>query len=148
MANRTKRTLVKDSKFFATLAKGETVEKALRASGYKRVAVYEWRSADEEFRRRWEEAVDQAVELMEAEADRRTLEGAVKPVMYQGEKVGEVREYSYTLLIFRLKALRPSVYRENIRQEITGAGGGPIRHLREVSDEELEKIAKRVLKQD
>jgi hypothetical protein len=145
---RTTRTSKKDDIFFAVLSSGKTVQEALGAVGYHRQRVYEWRSADEEFRRRWEEAVDQAVELMEAEADRRTLEGVVKPVMYQGEKVGEVREYSYTLLIFRLKALRPSVYRENIRQEITGAGGGPIRHLREVSDEELEKIAKRVLKQD
>jgi hypothetical protein len=147
MANRTKRTLKKDDKFFDALGKGNPVEKALQASGYKRVAVYEWRAKDEEFRRKWDEAIDEAVELMEAEADRRALEGVKKPIMYQGEQVGEIREYSDVLLIFRLKALRPDRYREHIRQELVGAGGDPIRHLREVSDEELEQIAKRVLKE-
>jgi hypothetical protein len=144
---RTKRTSKKDDEFFALLSSGKTVQGALRATGYKRQRVYEWRTADEGFRRRWAEAIDQAVELMEAEADRRALEGVPKPIMYQGEQVGEVRGYSDVLLMFLLKALKPSVYREHIRQEITGAGGGPIRHLREVSDEELEQIAKRVLKE-
>jgi hypothetical protein len=125
VANRTNRTPEKDAKFFAALSAGKTVQKALSASGYKRQTVYDWRASDEEFRRQWDEATQQAVELMEAEADRRAIIGVVKPLMYQGAKVGAVREYSDTLLMFRLKALKLEKYRENVRQELTGPDGRP-----------------------
>ena len=51
--------------------------------------------------------------LLEAEADRRAVEGVVKPLFYKGQRLPvEVREYSDVLLMFRLKALRPEQYRE------------------------------------
>lgn len=126
MANRIKRTLKKDDKFFDALTRGLPVRAALDASGYKRRTVYEWRDGDPEFRRRWDEAIAAAVEAMEAEADRRGVEGTLKPVFYQGMECGYIREFSDTLLIFRLKGLRPDKYAD--RQAVTGAGGGPIQH--------------------
>ena len=52
------------------------------------------------------------VEKLEAEADRRGMEGIEKPIYYKGERVDAVREYSDNLLMFRTKKLRPE-YRDN-----------------------------------
>ena len=126
MANETCKTPEKDEKFFATLAKVGTVGAACRAAHYSRATVYRWRKENEEFLRRWEEADEQYVEMMEAEADRRAVKGTVRPVFYKGAKVGTVREFSDTLLMFRLKAKRPAVYRDNSSVELTGKDGAPL----------------------
>lgn len=149
MANRTTRTPKRDEKFFAALAAGDTVTKACRKAGYGRTSVFEWRRDDAEFAARYQDADEQAVERMEAEADRRAVQGIDKPVFYQGQPVGQwydaeglpcladamdvngiaravrfvrydVREYSDTLLMFRLKAKRPDRYRENSKVEHSG----------------------------
>ena len=51
---------------------------------------------------------------------------AVPVVSTVSRKRELVREYSDTLLIFLLKSHRPGVYRETLRQEHSGPGGGPI----------------------
>lgn len=129
MANRTKRNAKRDEKFFAVLAKGSPVGVACNAAGYSRRSVYEYRQGDELFAQRWQEADDAAVELMEAEADRRAIKGTLEPVFHQGTRCGSVRRYSDTLLIFRLKAKRPAVYRDRASVEHSGPGGGPIPYL-------------------
>jgi hypothetical protein len=79
------------------------------------------------FARSWDNAMEVAIDALEAEARRRAVEGVDEPVgWYKGEAGGKVRRYSDTLLIVLLKAHRPEKYRENIHQEHTGAGGGPI----------------------
>ena len=120
MANRPKRTPKKDDAFFAALAAGLTVSAACGAAGYKRRRVYQWRADDEEFADRFREADEEAVDRMEAEADRRAVDGVDKPVFYRGQLCGSVREFSDTLLMFRLKAKRPDRYRENSKVEHTG----------------------------
>jgi hypothetical protein len=102
----------KDDAFFNALAAGKPAGAAAIAAGYTLSAVRAFRKANAEFDGRWKEADDMAIERMEAEADRRAVDGTDKPVFYQGERCGEVREYSDSLLIFRLKARRPEVYRE------------------------------------
>jgi hypothetical protein len=155
VANRTNRTAKKDGQFFAALACGRPVREALAASGYARTQVYAWRKAEADFGVMWDDAEREAVELMEAEADRRAVQGVSKPVFYQGQPSGlwldaagnpvpanakagdgtslavtfqpwDVREYSDTLLIFRLKALDPEKYRERTATVLTGKDGGPV----------------------
>ena len=121
----TTRTDKKDAKFLEALAEGVPVGKALPA-GYGRQSVYTWRKDDPDFRQAWEDAIATHTESMETEADRRGIDGTLKPIYYRGEVCGEVREYSDTLLIFRLKAEAPDKYRENIRQEVTGKDGVPL----------------------
>lgn len=116
MANRTRRTPKKDELFFAALAEGMTVIEALAASGYKRRTVYDWRRDDEAFRELWEGAFDIALERMEAEADRRGIEGIEQPIYYRGVEVEHVRKFSDALLMFRIKKLDPS-YRDTAPSE-------------------------------
>lgn len=112
------------------LAKTGNVTDSARAAGVARPHVYEWKRDDPAFAAAWDDALEQAADVMEREALRRAVEGTEKPIfgslgyrMGSG-KIGQVREYSDTLLIFLLKGARPEKYRE--RNEITGSGGGPI----------------------
>ncbi|MHB0939000.1 MAG: terminase [Armatimonadota bacterium] len=113
MANQTKQTAKKNQLFFDALADGKTVTLAAKLAGYTRCMVYEWKHDDLAFSGRWDDALKVALERMEAEADRRALQGVLKPVFQGGKKVGTVRVFSDTLLIFRMKALDPDKYREN-----------------------------------
>jgi hypothetical protein len=81
----------------------------------------------------FEDVKRQFMEKLEAEADRRATEGVKKPMFWQGKPVlgpnGAqviIREYSDTLLMFRLKALDPAKYRDNVSAEITGKDGQPL----------------------
>ena len=120
MSNKTVRSEARDIRFLKALAAGSPVEKACKAACYGRSTVYEWREQDAEFAKAWDEAVDAFVELMEAEADRRGMVGVDEPVFHDGKEVGTKKRYSDTLLIFRLKALRPEKYRERIDAKVRG----------------------------
>jgi len=93
---------------------------AVAAAGITRQTHYSWVESDPAYAAEAERAQEWHVEQLEAEADRRALEGVLEPVTSGGKVVAWRRRYSDTLLIFRLKALRPEVYRE--RQEVKLAG--------------------------
>ena len=112
MTTKVIRTSEKDEAFFEALARGMPPGMAAVSSGYAFSFVSELRRADADFASRWKESDDLAIERMEFEADRRAVDGTDRPVFYQGERCGEIREYSDSLLVFRLKARRPEVYRE------------------------------------
>lgn len=112
--------------FLARLRKEPNITVAARAAGWARGYVYELRDDDPEFAAAWQEALDESVDLAESEVHRRAFKGSLKPVYQGGVRVGSIREYSDTLAIFLLKAHRPEKYRENLRHEHSGPGGGPI----------------------
>ena len=122
MANRTKRTDRAREAFLSTLRTGASIGAACRKAGMGRSPAYEWRDEDEDFRLAWDEAVDEGTDVLEDEATRRARDGTVKPVFYQGQECGGIREYSDTLIMFMLKARRPEKYRERhqIEHEIDG----------------------------
>ncbi|MBX6773030.1 MAG: hypothetical protein IRY83_14975 [Chloroflexi bacterium] len=70
------------------------------------------------------------MDALEAEAWRRAVDGVERPVYQNGQRVGAVREYSDTLLIFLLKGGRPQKYRE--RYELSGPQSQPL--LQPVAD--------------
>lgn len=140
MANRTKFTSKKREEFLAVLSEGASVTAAAAKVGMSRRGMYDARDADEEFKKAWDDAVEQGTDLMEDEGHRRAIEGVKEPVYYQGAEVGYVRKYSDTLLIFFLKARRPDKYRE--RADIT-SGGKPLANpYMNLSDEQLREIAR------
>lgn len=116
---KTARTPEKDKKFLDLIAGGSTVCDACAAVGYSYNSAYLYRKADPAFDAAWDDANEAATQRMEREADRRAVEGYDKPVFYEGEECGVERKYSDTLLIFRLKAKRPEVYRERAEVSVT-----------------------------
>jgi len=71
-----------------------------------RTALYDKKKRNREFSRRWDEAVDRGIEVIEDEAKRRALIGAEEPVYYQGKVVGCIHRKSDYCLGMILKAHR------------------------------------------
>ena len=94
------------------------VNQSAKKIGVSRVAVYKLAKRDPEFKAAWEEALEEHVELLEAEADSRAVEGVDRPVTYQGKITAHYKEYSDVLLMFRLKALAPEKYRDNSKVDV------------------------------
>ena len=109
--------------FVEALRVSGNVRIAAQAAGVDRSTASKRRKSDADFALAWDDAIEDAVDQLEAEAWRRGYEGIEKPITVAGERE-VVREYSDTVLITLLKANRPAKYRE--RFEHTGADGGPI----------------------
>jgi len=102
--------------FLSILAKTGKVAEAARACGHTDTSTFQkFRRNDEEFAEAWDEALEAAAHVLEAEAIRRATEGVLEPVFYKGEVAGYKTNYSDTLLMFVLRGLKPGVYRENAR---------------------------------
>lgn len=109
--------------FITALQKTGNVSAACRKAKKSRKTVYELRNEATDFAELWDSALEVATDSLELEARRRAATGTLEPVYYQGKKVGAMRRYSDTLLIFLLKAHRPEKFRDNI--DVT-SGGQPI----------------------
>jgi hypothetical protein len=72
------------------------------------------RKANPDFAKRWQEALDEAADILEKEAWRRAAEGTEEPVFHKGDICGHVRRYSDNLLMFMLKGMRPEKFREKV----------------------------------
>lgn len=90
-------------------------------AGIARETAWKARKRDPAFTEAWDAAMEDARDLLEIEARRRVVQGVGRPVLHQRHKVGAVRGYSATLLIFLFKGGRPEKYRE--RFERSGPGG-------------------------
>ena len=142
---RTRRTPEKRDwkpEFLQALRDQGIVRLACEAAHMPRRTVYDHRERDEAFRTAWDEALEEACDLLEAEARRRSVEGIDKPVYHQGVRVDTIRQYSDTLLIFLMKGARPHKYRDYYVHEVTGKDGGPVRFRAEdLTDDQLAVIA-------
>lgn len=127
-------------KFLAILSECASVIESCRQTPLNRATVYRWRHADPEFRKAWDEAVELGTDALEDEAIRRAHKGVRKPVYQQGRRVGTVREFSDTLLIFMLKARRPSKYKDRGHVELTGSNGAPIEIRASPSVDEFKQL--------
>jgi hypothetical protein len=121
--------------FLKSLATTGIVSRACKVSSIGRNAAYDARNSDPEFAAAWDEAIDEAADLLEEECRRRAYEGITrKKFNGRGEPIIDPetqtqyyeREYSDTLLIFTLKAARPEKFRERVSNEHSGPGGKPI----------------------
>ncbi len=120
--------VIKDTGNIPTPARYDIVLDVLRATGQFNSAadragipisaLKRWRENDTSFDARCEQAREAYADTLEREADRRAVQGVEREVFHRGEIIGTKVEYSDPLLMFRLKALRPGVYRENNKIEI------------------------------
>jgi hypothetical protein len=103
------------------------VAAAARAIDRHWTTIYRHLRTDPEFRRAFEEARQLAGDMAYAEAIRRAIYGVQKPVFGSlGNNsgtgiVGEITEYSDTLLVKILQALRPE-FRERAHVDLTTGG--------------------------
>lgn len=135
---RTVRTIEKGdwkATFLTALAVSGVVLTACEKAKIGRTTAYKYREEDDAFAAAWDAALDNAADVMEEEAYRRAVVGTLKPVYQGGKKVGSIREFSDTLLIFRLKAARPEKYRE--RTDVRHSGKVDVSKL---TDAELQSI--------
>lgn len=107
-------------RFLQAFERYGNVTRACKFARINRDTAYRWRQENEAFRHAWEHAREDAADTLEQEAWRRAVKGTKKPVYQGGELVGEIQEYSDTLLIFLMKAANPAKYRESVKQEHEG----------------------------
>lgn len=101
------------------------IRAAAEAAGIARRTHYNWIESDPEYAGAFEEAREDAADVLEAAAWKRAVVGVEEPTgWYQGMPGGTVRKYSDTLLIFLLKGMRPEKYRD--RHELAGPNNEPL----------------------
>lgn len=115
--------------FLAALAAEGTVVAAAKAAGRNRSYCYEAREADAAFARAWDEIDGAVADALEAEAIRRAQNGVDRDVYYQGQVVGQERQFSDSLLQFLLRGKRPEVYADRTRLDVAGVAGRPVEVL-------------------
>lgn len=113
--------------FLKEFAEIGIVKRALKVAGATRKQLLRWKE-DPEFMKRFEDAKEDAIEELEAEALRRAKDGE-KRIKYSkdGEVLEEYYEKSDLLTIFLLKGMRPEKYRDRVHVE--GKVGGAVAHL-------------------
>lgn len=107
-------TLEKKQEIVKLMADGLPLYKACEHVGVSRITVFHARQKDQEWHSALEEAWRFGIHRLEAEAQRRAIEGVDKPVVYQGEITDSYKEYSDTLLIFLMKGRDPAKFRDNV----------------------------------
>lgn len=109
-------------RFIAALRNSGNVRASCQAAGVERSTAYRAYKASPEFAAQWDEALEEAIDTLEAAAWSRARDGVVRhePIMYQGQKVAEkvIIEHSDSLMTLLLKAHRPEKYRERFDIEI------------------------------
>jgi hypothetical protein len=105
-----------------------------KIAGVCREMHYEWLE-DPEYAIAFAATKEDYKQRLEAEADRRGHDGYLKPVFHEGKVCGQIREFSDSLLMFRLKKLDPS-YREHFKVS------GTINHGVDGMREQLRELSK------
>ena len=117
--------------FLSTLSETGNVSEASRVSGFSRRDAYRYRDEMPNFAAAWDDAVETAVDYLEAEARRRAKEGVERYVIGKGEVVTDpetggplkMREHSDALMGLLLRAHRPDKYREKNMVDISALSG-------------------------
>jgi len=99
--------------FIAALRHTPVVRFALLQAGVSRCTAYTHRAKDAAFAADWEEAIQDGVDMLEMEANRRAAHGVDRPIYFQGTRIDTVKDFSDNLLMFLLKAYRPEKFRDN-----------------------------------
>ena len=137
-------TLARQKAVLSAFRTTASVTRACKAAETSRRQHYTWLAEDPDYAALFELAKEEAAQQLEDEAVRRSYQGTLKPVVFQGQftypplmtKAGAVRkrkgktlyskeplcirEFSDTMLMFLLKGWRPRKYRDRIEHEVTG----------------------------
>jgi len=131
-------------KFLAALSLTMSPLLASRASRIHADTAYTHRKSDPDFARHWQEAHDDAVELLHARAFQRSVEGDTEAIYYMGVPVGYVRKFDSRLQIEMLRAHRPDKFK-TAGVQVNLATKGDVFVLTEEQRHELQRINRAVL---
>lgn len=133
-------TKQKQRAFLEAFAEHANVLVSAQKARINRSTVYSWLEHDEDFFFAFNQAKEDAKDVLRAEIYRRGKEGYDEPVYHLGRYQGTVRKYSDTLLIFHAKALMPE-YRDKSQVDVTNhmqVQRDPA--LQSLTDEEVETL--------
>jgi hypothetical protein len=99
------------------LSQGHTLARVRKVLGINRVTIFRWRQNDPSFSKAHSEAMEAGTDVIEQEAQRRAVDGYVRPVFQRGELVGFERVYSDILAALLLRGRRPEVFREGTSRD-------------------------------
>ena len=108
--------------FLRSLSITGRVKESATAAGLRYSTVYRLRATDEDFADDWDESLYEYQDRLEAEIERRAVEGYDEPVFHQGEVCGYKRRFSDQLLLAIAKRHIPE-YREPTNKIEVGSGG-------------------------
>lgn len=93
--------------FLAEFAQNANILLSAKRAGIDRTTVYIWLEHDQDFSFAFNQAKEDANDMLRAEVYRRAIEGVPEKVWQLGKYCGETTKYSDTLLIFLCKARMP-----------------------------------------
>lgn len=133
------------TKFLTSLSKVPVVIAACRAACIESVTAYRNRQADPEFARKWDEALDAGIGLLEVKVHDQAVNGLARGVWRNDNngnpiKVETVREYPHSLQMFLLRCRKPEVYREpqaQVNTQVNVAVTSEPRPLKEAPTDKL-----------
>jgi hypothetical protein len=145
-----KRARSKKELFLDAFAEHANVMLAAREAGIHRSTVYVWLEQDEEFSLAYNQAKENAKDVIRAEIKRRAVDGWDEEVYQLGHFAGKVHKYSDTLLIFQAKMLMPE-YRDKSQLDVNNItpntpGTIPI-NTKDLTSEELALLKQIALRQ-
>jgi hypothetical protein len=129
-------------RFLAMLSVTNSPTLAARVARVHRDTAFEHRKQDSEFAVLWAQACERAVDLLEARAFQRALEGDLEPVYYMGVPVDYVRKFDSRLQVEMLRALRPAKFK-TAGVNVNVATRGDVFVLTEEQRHELQDINRR-----
>ncbi len=94
-----------------------------RLVGLSPITVYREKKKDPEFAANVDEVMEVGYDGLEEEAIRRAKDGILKPVFFQGEECGTIREYSDSLLKELLRAYRPKKFNPGTKVDLNTREG-------------------------
>lgn len=124
--------------FFAELADTCNVKRATRTAGISKAWVYERRTRDAEFRRRWAAAVREGYARLELILLERAIKGTPKLVRTYAGNDRVMREYSTALAVALLRR-----HAETADSDACEPTGDELREVRERILEKLERLRER-----
>lgn len=136
-------TAAKRRRFLKALRQTGTVTVAAEAAGVARGAAYQLRKRDKTFRQAWDDALQAALDELEAELRRRAMQGVEQPVYFGGKECGRIRTYNDNLGIFLLRAHRGEIYGGDKTAESGGAAGADSGRARRLVEDRLKRLALR-----
>ena len=100
-------------KFIENLRNTANVRLACLVTGVSRQTPYQARARDADFAAQMDDAMEDACDLLEAEAWRRAYKGVTRKVFYKDKHIDTVKDYSDGLLTLLLKRHRPAQFRDH-----------------------------------